>query len=109
MHGGDGWVERVCVSVVVCEAGNRLEPRTQPRGLCGRHQQGAGRGLGRLHRLHRAFVERQRHGDALFGGSDIAILTLDADEVATKPLGNRAGGASAKEGIEDDVAGVRAG
>jgi hypothetical protein len=60
--GGEG----VCVSVVVCEAGNRLEPRTQPRGLCGRHQQGAGGAW----RRRSPPAGRARKGPRLFQGRE---------------------------------------
>src|SRR3546814_18532914 len=59
----------------------------------------ARRGLRRHHRLHRAFVERQRHLDALLGGGDIVILALDADIMAAEPLRARARRAGAEEAI----------
>lgn len=49
---------------------------------------------------------RRNGGDALVGYPDIGFFAFDADEVALELSGDRASGAGAEEGIEDDIAGI---
>jgi hypothetical protein len=39
------------------------------------------------------------------GQLGVGLVALDADEMAAQPLGGRAGGAGAEEGVQHDVAG----
>ena len=59
--------------------------------------------------VERRIRRRLDRGDARLGRGDVALLALDADEVAAEPLGDGAGGAGAEEGIEHDVAGLGVG
>ena len=80
-----------------CPTGSRPRSTTQPKGM---------RGSARLDLVTSitSLSGRLDFGDAGARHIGIGLFALDADEVAAQPLGHRAGGAGAEEGIQDHIA-----